>query len=129
MNKLLSVLLAGFFAAGAYAQSSVTTKPGDAMGPTGSTQATTTNGSSASRGTPLQGDKSSRPAETTRAGEAMGPTDSATPKSHKSQSHKHASKTKRGDYINKDKNAAVTTQPGEAMGPTGTTDAARNSRK
>lgn len=119
MTKLLSVLLAGFFATSVFAQSSVTTKPGDAMGPTGSTPAATSNGASDSKGMPIKGDKDkmSHPAVTTKAGEAMGPTGGSTAK-HSN----HVSKTKRGDVVNKERDASsVTIAPGGAMGPTGAT--------
>lgn len=119
MTKLLSLLLAGFFATSVFAQA-VTTKPGDAMGPTGSTAASTSSGASASKGTPIKGkgDKMSDSAVTTKAGDAMGPTGDTTGRSH--QSGASHSKSKKS-YQNTDRDAAVTVAPGGAMGPTGAT--------
>lgn len=115
MTKLLSVLLAGFFATGVFAQA-VTTKSGDAMGPTTSTDAAKGGGSKSSGA--VKGDKSSTGSAVTVApGGAMGPTTTTDA----AKGGGSASKTKRGDVINKEKDASVTIAPGGAMGPTGAT--------
>ncbi|MEO8249071.1 MAG: hypothetical protein ABI589_06845 [Burkholderiales bacterium] len=124
MTKLLSILIAGFFATGVYAQA-VTTNPGGAMGPTTKTEASK-GGGSADKGA-IKGDKAGpKSAEVVAPGSAMGPT-TATEAAKGGAS---ADKAKSTYKAAKDgEPSAVTTKPGGAMGPTTTTDAAKGGKK
>ncbi len=115
MKKMIPVLIAGLFSAGAFAQA-VTTKPGEAMGPTGTNSQST--GASKSSGMPLKGDAGAKTgaAVTTKPGDAMGPTTTTATNPGTAST----GGTLKGD---KTRDPAVTIQPGGAMGPTGATSA------
>ncbi len=119
MKKLIPVLIAGVFSAGAFAQA-VTIKPGEAMGPTGTNSQST--GAAKSAGTPIKGAQGSTTgaAVTTKPGEAMGPTTTSATNPGKTSGAGAARSDMKHD--NKD-SSPVTLQPGGAMGPTGATSA------
>ncbi len=119
MKKMIPVLIAGVFSVGAFAQA-VTTKPGEAMGPTGTNSQST--GASKSAGTPLKGAQGTNTgaAVTTKPGEAMGPTTTTATNPGKTTG---AAVDKSRQTNDKKDNSAVTIQPGGAMGPTGATSA------
>lgn len=118
IKKLLPVLLAGMFSAGAIAQA-VNTEPGEAMGPTGT--GTMSSGASQSAGTPLKGEEGSQANTspvTIQPGDAMGPTETSATDAGMTRSIGQGARTYRQDNSKPD--AAVTINPGESMGPAGT---------
>lgn len=119
MKKMIPVLVAGLFCAGAFAQA-VTTKPGEAMGPTGTNSQST--GATNSAGTPLKGAQGAGPgaAVTTKPGDAMGPT---TTTATNPGTTSGSAPARAGMKDDKKGDSAVTIQPGGAMGPTGATSA------
>ena len=121
MKKMIPVLIAAVFSAGAFAQA-VTTKPGEAMGPTGTNSQST--GASRSTGMPIKGGQGAQPgsAVTVKPGDAMGPTSTTATMPGNAGSGSMSSGTHMRDKSGKSE-PAVTIQQGGAMGPTGATSA------
>ena len=125
MTKLLSILLAGFFATSAFAQAE-TTKPGQTMGPTTNTEAARGGGSADKARIKGADGKTAKSAETVNAGGAQGPT-KRTEASKGGGSTHHKGPVKGAD--GKTVKSAETVHPGDAMGPTNATNAAKGGQK